>query len=131
VSAAFLADACALIEFHASASPAMSQEGREAMAAGDVMVAPITVWEILRKVSLGKLPMPVPAGFSRGYPAWLRAQGYAMAPFDWEDAALAASLPDHHRDPMDRMLIAAALRRDLTIVTRDAVFSAYGARTIW
>jgi PIN domain nuclease of toxin-antitoxin system len=128
---AYLADACALIAFHAGTPPALSPAGHEAMAAGEVMVAPITIWEILRKVALGKLPMPVPAGFSRGYPAWLSTQGYAMAPFDWEDAALAATLPDHHRDPMDRMLIATALRHDLTIVTSDAVFSAYGARTIW
>ena len=127
----FLADACALIVFHATPDGTMSAAGREAMAAGDVMVTQITVWEILRKVQLGKLPMPIPVGFRRSYPAWLRGQGYQLAPFDWEDAAAAATLPEHHRDPMDRMLIAAALRRGLTIITSDASFAPYGVITLW
>jgi PIN domain nuclease of toxin-antitoxin system len=131
LTTAFLADACALIVFHAIPDGVMTPAGREAMAGGEVQVAPITVWEILRKVQLGKLPLPVPRGFRRGYPAWLRGQGYTLALFDWEDAALAATLPDHHRDPMDRMLIAAALRHDLTIITSNAAFEPYGVSTLW
>ena len=128
---AFLADACALIVFHTVREGIMSLSARGAMATGEVLVAPITVWEIQRKVQLGKLPMPAPSGFRRGYPAWLSSQGYQLASFDWEDAATAATLPDHHRDPMDRMLIAIALRRGLTIVTSDAAFAPYGVATLW
>lgn len=36
------------------------------------------------------------------------------------------SLPLHHRDPFDRMMIAQALEENLTIVTRDRAFRAYG-----
>ncbi len=37
----------------------------------------------------------------------------------------------YHKDPMDRMLIATAFGNDLTIVTDDRPFAAYGVRTIW
>jgi PIN domain nuclease of toxin-antitoxin system len=37
----------------------------------------------------------------------------------------------HHKDPMDRMLIATALDRGLTIITEDEVFARYGVTTIW
>jgi PIN domain nuclease of toxin-antitoxin system len=51
-------------------------------------------------------------------------------PIDAEDATAAAGLPRHHDDPFDRMLIAQALRRGLTIVTSDAVFVQYGAKLL-
>lgn len=40
----------------------------------------------------------------------------------------AEELPRHHADPFDRVLVAHALRDDLLILTRDAVFSEYGVR---
>ena len=52
-------------------------------------------------------------------------------PLTWEDAEAANDLPGHHRDPMDRMLIATALRSDLTVITTDRIFESYGVRTVW
>ena len=40
-------------------------------------------------------------------------------------------LPPLHKDPVDRMLIATALRHDPAVVTEDAIFASYGVRTIW
>jgi hypothetical protein len=54
VSQGYLADACALITFFL-AGP-MGKAGQQAMADGDVAVSSITVWEITRTASLGKLP---------------------------------------------------------------------------
>lgn len=101
------------------------------LARGLVYVSPVTVWEITRKVATGKLPRPVPSGFRGSYTDFLASEGYLVAAFTWPDAELAATLPDHHRDPTDRMLIATALRMDLTVVTADRVFRDYGVRTIW
>ncbi len=47
------------------------------------------------------------------------------------DAIRAARLPRHHGDPFDRMLIAQALARDLTIVTHDRSFEAYAVPIVW
>ena len=44
---------------------------------------------------------------------------------------IAALLPDIHRDPMDRILIAHAIQADLTLVTADAHIHSYPVRTVW
>jgi PIN domain nuclease of toxin-antitoxin system len=128
---AYLADSCALIAFHGRLAQPLGEAGLAAMREGDVQVSPISVWEIERKSHLGRLPRPVPPAYRGGLVDFLREHGYRIAPFSWEDAAAAARLPEHHRDPMDRMLIATALRLGLTIVTSDQVFQSYGVPTIW
>ena len=126
----FLADACALIVFLAdpNADRVMPHAAR-LMRESEVRVSPITVWEITRKAAIGKLPAvwtPFPSLHEL-----LRAQGFVTQPLTWEDAEDANRLPMHHKDPMDRMLIATALRHDLAILTDDGSFSAYGVTTIW
>ena len=94
-----------------------------------VGVLSTTVWEIARKAALGKLPKiwePWPS-----LPALLADQKFERQEFTWEDAEAANALPDWHRDPMDRILIAVALRGDMTIVTSDRMFRAYNVKTIW
>lgn len=97
------------------------------MRAGDVGVLPVTVWEIARKVAIGKLP-PLGLGLLS---AVLERNGFTFMPLTWADAEAANDLPDHHRDPMDRMLIATALRTNMTVITTDRIFEAYGVRTVW
>jgi len=99
------------------------------MRMADVRVSPITVWEITRKAALGKLSAVW--GPYASLTALLRTEGFAVQPLGWDEAEQASRLPLHHKDPMDRMLIATALRNDLTIVTDDAAFAAYGVPTIW
>lgn len=126
-----LADACALIVFHGYGGQTMSNAGKTAMSTGDIFVSPITVWEVSRKVALGKLERPTPSGFRGNLSEYLRQVGYRMLPMTWDACEQASALPTHHKDPMDRMLIAAALDRGLTVVTDDAVFARYGVATIW
>jgi len=40
-------------------------------------------------------------------------------------------LPDHHKDPFDRMLVAQALSEKLTIITIDSMIARYSVKTIW
>jgi PIN domain nuclease of toxin-antitoxin system len=127
----FLADACALVAFHGGGGAGMTDRGRKVMRGGDVLVSPITVWEITRKAALGKLPRPVPPGFTGSLSDYLRSQSYRFAPLGWDEAEHANRLPMHHADPMDRMLIATALIRDLTVITSDSAFAAYGVPTVW
>jgi PIN domain nuclease of toxin-antitoxin system len=126
-----LADACALVVFHGYGGQTMSSAGRTAISTGDVFVSPITMWEIARKVAMGKLERPAPPGFNGSLSDWLRHAGYRVLPLTWEACERANALPMHHKDPMDRMLIAAALDRGLTIITDDDVFARYGVQTIW
>ncbi len=73
-------------------------------------------------------PLPTRNGsFSRH----LTALGFQIAPLSWDDAETASSLPPHHKDPMDRMLIATATRMGVPIITNDALFAAYIVPTVW
>jgi PIN domain nuclease of toxin-antitoxin system len=99
------------------------------MASQPVRVSPITVWEITRKVAIGKLPPVWPPYPSLGQ--FLRAQMFTPQPFGWDEAEAANQLPPHHNDPMDRMLIATALMHNLAILTDDRAFASYGVPTLW
>ncbi len=123
-----LADACALLAYFGQGAHDMTDAGLTAMT-GEVIISPITVWELSRKAALGKLP-PLPTrncSFSRH----LTALGFQIAPLLWDDAETASSLPPHHKDPMDRMLIATATRMGVPIITNDALFAAYIVPTVW
>jgi PIN domain nuclease of toxin-antitoxin system len=54
-----------------------------------------------------------------------------LVPIEPADAIRAARLPRHHGDPFDRMLIAQAQARGLTIVTHDKIFGSYTVPVIW
>lgn len=125
-----LADACALVVFHGEAGRGMSRPVREAMAHQPITVSAVTVWELTRKARLGKLPV-LPEASTGGLVPLLRNYGYALLPLTPEIAERANALPHHHADPMDRMLIATALAGDMTILTSDRGFAAYGVKTLW
>jgi PIN domain nuclease of toxin-antitoxin system len=127
----FLADACALIMYHGRAAESMTKAGRRAIEDGDVFVSPITVWEITRKSALGKLARPMPRHHVGSFSTWLEDIGYRVMLLTWDDCELANGLPDLHKDPMDRMLIASALRNDMTVITNDQIFARYGVSTVW
>lgn len=122
----YLADACALIVFYTSGP--ISRAAQQAMHDGDVAVSAITVWEITRKAALGKLPSDWGDG---GLVGLLQRQGFRPLPLSWSDAQLANTLPPIHQDPIDRMLIAQALRHGLAIITNDRLFDGYGVKTVW
>lgn len=92
--------------------------------AHDVLVSTVTAWEIAIKQSLGKLELARPAEL--WLPDVMKRTGYEVAELPLPAALLVRGLPWHHKDPFDRLLIAQALDQGYTIVSRDAVFDAYG-----
>ena len=78
-----------------------------------------SVWEIAIKRALGKLDIP------KDFLAALGETGFDPLPVTWEHGLLAGSLPAHHQDPFDRMLVAQAQLEGLTVVTRDPSFGHY------
>jgi PIN domain nuclease of toxin-antitoxin system len=107
----------------------LRQDAVAAMAAADLRYASAaSVWEIAIKVGLGKLDLP------RNVAAWLPRElyesGMTPLPITADHAARVEALPLHHRDPFDRLLIAQALTENLTVVTADTRFAAYGVRLL-
>lgn len=89
-------------------------------ALNDVVVSAISGWEIAIKTSVGKLSLPLDLE-----PELLRA-GIGLLDITLADGLMAGALPRHHNDPFDRMLVAQAQRRGMTLVTRNAMLAAYG-----
>lgn len=85
-----------------------------------VVVSAASIWEAAIKAALGKLDMP------EALAAAVIDEGFEPLPITFEHAEMAGGLPPHHRDPFDRMLVAQALREDLTLVTHDPAFDPYG-----
>ncbi len=80
-------------------------------------------WEIAIKYALGKLPLPLPPMeyvLSR-----METSGTSPMPVQHSHALHAGSLPRHHADPFDRLLIAQAQLENLKILTADGQFEAY------
>lgn len=87
-----------------------------------------SLWEIAIKVSLGKLELKT--SFNQ-INKKLVENGLEILPVTFEDTVVISSLPFHHRDPFDRIIIAQALTNKMTIISKDAQFSSYGAKVIW
>ena len=93
-------------------------------AQNEVLVSVVSAWEIAIKRTLGKLEAP------DDLEAAIRMQGFEPLLMTFHHAAQAGSLPPHHRDPFDRMLIAQAQAEGLVLVTRDPNIPRYGVRTL-
>ena len=85
-----------------------------------VHVSAVSAWEIGIKKTVGKLSAP------DDLVDQITAGGFSELSITIADGLLAGTLPRHHDDPFDRMLVAQAQRRGLTLVTRDPQFAAYG-----
>ncbi len=104
-------------------APALPTRARELIAdpANEVFVSPMSLWEIAVKTRLGKLV----ADAAEVRTAAL-ADGFVPLPFTPEHALAVAQLPDHHRDPFDRILVAQARVEPLHLLTHDGIVAAYG-----
>jgi PIN domain nuclease of toxin-antitoxin system len=87
-----------------------------------------SVWEMGIKAAMAKLPLPKPTDeYIRDT---VRELGANLLDINATHALTAATLPPHHRDPFDRMIIAQAGIEKMTIVTADRVFERYTATII-
>ena len=112
-------------------NPLLSPKATAAIAdtANDVLVSAASAWEISIKHKIGKLP--VVAGFIADVPGAMEAEGFVELPVSVVHGQMAGALDGHHKDPFDRILIAQALCEDLTLVSNETRFDAYGITRLW
>ena len=89
----------------------------------DLLLSAASCWEIAIKYAGGKLQLPAPP--AEYVPSRLEMTGVRGLAVELAHTLAVASLPRHHKDPFDRLLIAQATVDRLTIVTADPVFSRY------
>jgi PIN domain nuclease of toxin-antitoxin system len=87
-----------------------------------------SAWEIAIKYHLGKLRLPEPP--AAYVPSRVAALGVQSVAIEHQHALHAGSLPPHHRDPFDRLLVAQAQLDDISILTADPLIGAYDVATI-
>lgn len=109
----------------------LSSSAREAIedTANSCFVSMASAWELSIKSSLGKIEFSEP--FESFLPEQLRLNGFDLFNIDWRHVAQVHSLPYHHRDPFDRLIISQALVEDMPIVGKDPTFDPYGISRIW
>jgi len=90
-----------------------------------IFVSAATAWEISIKRVLGKLKAP------DGLEETLESNRFRQLPISIRHGLVAGSLPRHHDDPFDRMLIAQAQTEQLTIITHDVRMEQYGVSILW
>jgi len=117
-SSAILLDTHTLL-WLVSAPDQVTGAAREQIAdpAREVAVSAVSAWEIAIKTRLGRLDGEP---LLSAWPDILAAMAVTELVIEAADAILAGRLTWNHRDPFDRMIVAQATRRGLTIATRDA-----------
>jgi len=103
---------------------AILKEQREAL-----WLSAVSVWEIAVKYELGRLLLPAPPALC--IQEWITSGGLRILDITQHHALGVGSLPQHHHDPFDRMLIAQATLEGMTVLTSDRVFAKYAVPTIW
>lgn len=89
----------------------------------ELLLSAASSWEIAIKYAIGRLPLPeAPESY---VPARMHASGVEGLPITHSHALRVASLPRHHEDPFDRLLVAQAQLEALTIITADAALTRY------
>ena len=88
--------------------------------ADEVFVSSASIWEASVKAGLGKLDVDVKLLVTE-----IAASGFKELPVRAVHAALVQDLPDIHRDPFDRLLVAQALSEPLRLLTADGHLAAY------
>jgi PIN domain nuclease of toxin-antitoxin system len=108
--------------------------GRQAAAsledpANELLLSAGTIWEIAIKVGLKKLAVSQP--FREWMARAIADLGVKLLPITVEAADAQIALPNHHRDPFDRLLVAQSQTEGAVLVSADAVFDRYGVERLW
>ncbi len=112
-------------------APRISGRARDAIAdpENDILMSPVSGWEISIKAALGRLELPEPP--PDFIPEQLQRNRFGVLPVSMQHALEVSVLPPHHQDPFDRLLIAQARSDGIPLVSGDAAFGAYEVDILW
>ena len=94
----------------------------------ELLISAASLWEIALKVRAGKLRMPEESEYFARHMSLLGVQTLAV---EGSHVLGVLSLPDHHRDPFDRLLISQCRIERLPILTVDRVMRKYAVKVLW
>jgi PIN domain nuclease of toxin-antitoxin system len=95
----------------------------------ELFLSSASCWEMMIKARIGRLTFPEPA--EKYIPDQMTQNRLIGLPVQIVHALHLHSLPDHHKDPFDRMLIAQAQVERMPIITNDSLLTAYDVTILW
>jgi PIN domain nuclease of toxin-antitoxin system len=108
-------------------SPRLGTGARQAIVdpANEVVISIAALWEIIIKTSLRKLTLP------DDVETMVLTQGFSTLAVGFDHLRRLSVLPQIHKDPFDRLMIAQALSEGMPVATADRRFAAYGVQIVW
>jgi PIN domain nuclease of toxin-antitoxin system len=129
----YLLDSNAFLTFKAEPHK-LRKEAHEAITAGEnrIFISLASLWEMGIKAANGKLPQfaKLIASGPGALREALRESDFTLLQIELEHAMAAIRLPQHHRDPFDRMMIAQAQLEGLTLISNDGIFERYAGLSL-
>ena len=126
----YLLDTHSLIWFFAG-HPNLSNKVREIMEDDNhqKLISLVSVWEMGIKQSKGKfnLSLPLEDYINNN----IKLEDFDLLPIKLNHVSLITSLPFHHNDPFDRLLIAQSIIENIPILSKDIAFDAYDVNRLW
>lgn len=130
MTATHVLDTCALLDL-AAGRWTQTRARRALTAAKEPVVLAVSVWEIARKLRVGKLALPCGQGEVLAFVEDVcRHHALSLVALEAGVCEAAELLPPHHEDPLDRMIIAAAMGVGAPVFTIDPRFAEYGASVL-
>jgi PIN domain nuclease of toxin-antitoxin system len=124
-----LLDTCAFL-WITTDDPQLSETARQIFKNpnNEIFLSSVSAWEIIKN-SIGKLPLP---SLAEEFISSQRLKHEIdTLPLTEKAVFHLNKLPNHHKDPFDRMLICQAIEHDLTILTSDSLIVQYPVNTVW
>ena len=123
----YLLDTHAII-WYVSGSNELSSTAKNIMETKRCFFSFVSLWEIAIKQAKGTLQFDIDIPKLKTV---LEDEEFMYLPPTEFDAEAIKALPDIHKDPFDRLLIAQAIENNLMIVTTDSKIPQYNVKTIW
>lgn len=112
-------------------APNLSSNAKKTIIAPEntLFASSASAWEIATKYRIGKLNQA--EKLVKMYTQYIEKLHCKTLTISNEHALKAGTLPGPHRDPFDRMIMAQATIENLTVITKDPIFTEYGIKTLW
>ena len=94
-----------------------------------IYLSAASAWEIAIKYGMGKLSLPEPPW--QFVPKRLARDSITAIPIEILHALRVADLPQHHKDPFDRLIISQSIQERIPVVTADEQFKCYDVEIMW
>lgn len=126
----YLLDTHSLVWFFAG-HPNLSNKVREIMEDDNhqKLISLVSVWEMGIKQSKGKFNLFLP--LEDYINNKIKLEDFDLLPIKLNHVSLITSLPFHHNDPFDRLLIAQSIIENIPILSKDIAFDAYDVNRLW